>query len=210
MKFSLSTNWNAQRHVDGEELVDEIVALGFGALELGYHMIDLLVWFFGLPEEAYGLTAVASSEGAKGVPEHDTDDTACAILNFAGGRMACLAASRSCDPVSEELALHGRGGSLTAGPEACVLRNPDGVVIEQIEHTHLPAEALAMQLEAFAAAVGSGAARYACSAWENLLTHAVIDAVYLASRTGQPESPARLLHAHKLRAEDCLKFCPIE
>ena len=42
MKFSLSTNWNAQRHVDGEELVDEIVALGFGALELGYHMTEEL------------------------------------------------------------------------------------------------------------------------------------------------------------------------
>ena len=42
MKFSLSTNWNAQRHEDGEKLVDEIVALGFGALELGYHMTEEL------------------------------------------------------------------------------------------------------------------------------------------------------------------------
>ena len=42
MRFSLSTNWNAQRHEDGEKLVDEIVALGFGALELGYHMTEEL------------------------------------------------------------------------------------------------------------------------------------------------------------------------
>ena len=42
MKFSLSTNWNAQRHEEGERLVDEIAALGFGALELGYHMTEEL------------------------------------------------------------------------------------------------------------------------------------------------------------------------
>jgi predicted dehydrogenase len=198
-------NWGQSLTWHGEGAL----AGGGALLELGYHMIDLLVWFFGLPEEVYGLTAIVSG-GGKGVPEHDTDDTACAVLNFAGGRMACLAASRSCDPVSEELSLHGRAGSLTAGPEACVLRNADGVVIEQIERTYLPTEAIALELEAFAGAVISGAERYACSAWENLLTHAVIDAVYLAARTGQPESPARLLHAHKLRVEDCLKLCPIE
>ena len=42
MKFSLSTNWNAQRHEEGERLVDEIAALGFGAVELGYHMTEEL------------------------------------------------------------------------------------------------------------------------------------------------------------------------
>jgi sugar phosphate isomerase/epimerase len=43
MRFSLSTNWNAQRHDDGEKLVDEIMALGFNALELGYHLTEELV-----------------------------------------------------------------------------------------------------------------------------------------------------------------------
>ena len=42
MKFSLSTNWNSQRHDNGEKLVDEIVSLGFEALELGYHMTEEL------------------------------------------------------------------------------------------------------------------------------------------------------------------------
>jgi sugar phosphate isomerase/epimerase len=42
MRFSLSTNWNSRRHEAGEELVDEILALGFDALELGYHMTEEL------------------------------------------------------------------------------------------------------------------------------------------------------------------------
>ena len=41
MRFALSTNWNARRHTEGEPLVDEILALGFDALELGYHTTEL-------------------------------------------------------------------------------------------------------------------------------------------------------------------------
>lgn len=42
MRFSLSTNWNARRHRDGRELVDEILGLGFDAIEIGYHTTDEL------------------------------------------------------------------------------------------------------------------------------------------------------------------------
>ena len=36
MRIALSTNWNAARHEAGELLVDEILGMGFDALELGY------------------------------------------------------------------------------------------------------------------------------------------------------------------------------
>jgi len=41
MRLALSTNWNARRHAEGEPLVDEILSLGFDALELGYHTTEL-------------------------------------------------------------------------------------------------------------------------------------------------------------------------
>ncbi len=40
MRISLSTNWNVSRHENGESLADEILSLGFDALELGYHMTE--------------------------------------------------------------------------------------------------------------------------------------------------------------------------
>ncbi|MEI7901986.1 MAG: TIM barrel protein [bacterium] len=40
MRFALSTNWNVLRHEEGEALVDESLALGFDALELGYHTTE--------------------------------------------------------------------------------------------------------------------------------------------------------------------------
>jgi sugar phosphate isomerase/epimerase len=43
MIFALSTRWNAFRHAAGESLVDEILALGFDRVELGYDFrMDLL------------------------------------------------------------------------------------------------------------------------------------------------------------------------
>ncbi len=37
MTFALSTNWNNRRLETGEAIVEEALALGFGALELGFH-----------------------------------------------------------------------------------------------------------------------------------------------------------------------------
>jgi sugar phosphate isomerase/epimerase len=42
MRIALSTNWNVKGHQAGEALVDEILALGFDALELGYHTTEEL------------------------------------------------------------------------------------------------------------------------------------------------------------------------
>ena len=41
MTFNLSTNWNASRHATGEAMVDEILALGFAGVELGYHLSEI-------------------------------------------------------------------------------------------------------------------------------------------------------------------------
>mgnify|MGYP000900654547 CR=1 FL=1 len=43
MLFALTTRWNAGRHVSGEEMIEEILALGFPAVELGYNLrMDLV------------------------------------------------------------------------------------------------------------------------------------------------------------------------
>lgn len=38
MEFALSTHWNAARHAHGEALIEEILALGFTRVELGYDL----------------------------------------------------------------------------------------------------------------------------------------------------------------------------
>ena len=101
---------------------DKASAGGGALMELGYHAIDLLVWILGLPEEVYGVSSMgnrpsvpAAEEEAQ--PIYDTDDTAAVIMRYASGSMATVVTTRSSGPVSEELCLHGRGGSLRADGE---------------------------------------------------------------------------------------------
>lgn len=43
LDFALTTNWLSQRHTDGGAMVDEVLALGFDRLEIGYHFQEHLL-----------------------------------------------------------------------------------------------------------------------------------------------------------------------
>lgn len=194
---------------------DRASAGGGAMLELGYHTVDLLGWMLGLPEDVYGTTAGGNrpdEQGPEGeqLPLYDTDDTAACVLRYAGGAVATVVATRSSGPVSEALCLHGRRGSIEANYERCLLRDPDGNILDRTDEETAPLAVFRRQVEAFIAAVRDETPRYQASARENLLNLAVVEAVYLSGRTGQPEQPARLLHNHGLKEDDCLKPRPIE
>ncbi len=185
---------------------DKASAGGGALLELGYHAIDLLIWMLGLPEQVYGLTACGNRPGDTGpsgepLPIYDTDDTAAAILNYKSGAMTTVVTTRSSGPVSEELALHGRGGSLTACSESCLFRDPDGNVLDRTDEEPASVAPFRRQAEAFAKAVINNDASWPCSARENLLTMAVLEAIYLSARTSQPENPASCLHTRGVPLE---------
>jgi len=189
-------------------------AAGGGALiELGYHPIDLLVWMLGLPEEVYGVSAISAGDPRRSAeparPPYDTDDTAAGLLRYRNGLMAAVVTTRCSGPVSEELSLHGRGGSLTATAETCLLRDPDGNVLEHVQDQSPPVEPFRRQVDAFARAVRTGAERYECSGWENLLDLAVIEGLYLSDRTSQPENLPDLLQPHGITPDECLQCRPI-
>lgn len=190
----------------------DIQSAGGGALlELGYHPIDLLVWLLGLPEEVYGLTTCSqTSAGVAESPKihgpHDTDDTASALLRYKSDAMATLSVSRISGPVSERLALRGRDGSLVASGESCTLRNPDGDVIDHLQDESAPQDIFRRQVESFIQSIATNSEQYQCSALENLMTHAVIEAIYLSNQTCRPESPLRQLEIHGLHPSECLKY----
>jgi len=188
---------------------DKASAGGGALLELGYHAIDLLLWMLGLPEQVYGLTTGGNRPGDTGpggesLPIYDTDDTAAAILSYKSGAITSVVTTRSSGPVSEELSLHGRGGSLTACSESCLLRDPDGNVLDRIDEEPTQTAPFKRQAEAFARAVIDDESTWPCSARENLLTMAVLEAIYLSDRTCQPESPASCLQTRGVSAEACL------
>jgi len=192
---------------------DRASAGGGALLELGYHLIDLLVWMLGLPESVYGISACGNrpedtDDSGEPLPIYDTDDTSAAVLHYAGGCVASVVTTRSSGPISEELSLHGRGGSLTASGERCILRDPDGNVLDHIQDNSPPLALFRRQADAFARAVLTNAKTYECSGRENLLNAAVIDALYLSGRTSHPEDPQHLLRARRVTVDYCLRYRP--
>ena len=197
-------NWRADKASSG----------GGALLEVGYHPIDLLVWTLGLPEEAYGATMIARKKNLLDETEsvtdsyHDTDDTASATLRYKDDTMAAVVTSRITGPASEEFSLHGRGGSIVANFETSRLRNPAGDVVDYFESKDPPHEIYVRQVQNFVNSIRDNQKYYECSAAENLLTHAVIDAIYLSCQTAQPESPHEQLRIHGMTPRQCLKFSP--
>lgn len=189
-------------------------ASGGGALlELGYQAIDLLVWMLGLPEDVYGFAEAQRrpaprEDDTQMHPVYDTDDTAVAVLRYPNGPMASVVTTRRSGPVSEELNIHGRAGSLAANTDHCWLRDPDGHLLDQVESA-TPLEMFCRQADDFVRAIREDAERYECSGRENWLNLAVIEAIYLSGRTGQPESPRRLLETRELSLADCLQLRPV-
>ena len=193
---------------------DKASAGGGALLELAYHPIDLLTHAMGLPEEVYGCNVGGfrsdwTDESAQQSPPYDTDDTAASILRYRDGAMATVVATRSSGPVSEEICFHGRDGSLSATSERCVLRGPDGNLLENFSADRpSPVAAYRQMVRSFLQAIAEDAPIYPASARENLLTHAIIEALYLANRTAHPESPMRLLRNCKLDEAACLIHTP--
>lgn len=194
----------------------DVISAGGGALlELGYHFIDLLVWMLALPEEVYGITAVGAHRQAVATNSHyqpsnsNTDDAAAAVLRFAQGCIGSVVASRASGPVSEQLSLHGLAGSLTADSQTCLLRDPDGRMLDESSRMAGPLDCLRRQVDAFAGAVLEDAQTYQCSARENLLNMAVVEAIYLSQRTCQAESPAKILKPCGMTINDCLARTPL-
>ena len=185
-------------------------AAGGGALmELGYHFVDLLLWTLGLPEDVFSLTSVSAHNAKPAINDRpaqvpcDTDDTAAAIMRYPSGTMASLVTSRISGPVTESLSLHGLEGSIVANPARFSLRDPDGGVREEFNSLPGPVDGLEHQIEAFGEAIVAGGETHRCSARENLLTMAIIEAMYLSQKTGQAESPGELLKTTGFTVAQC-------
>ena len=194
---------------------DHVLAGGGALLELGFQFLDLLIWIHSLPEDVFGASAVNArpdlvDANGRPAPPNTTDDTAAAVLRMPGGGMASLIASRASGPVFEQLALHGQDGSLTADSQRCVLRDPDGRVLDQIEDIDDPTTSGSRMIDAFAAAITSGSRTYPCSGRESLLTLAVLDALYLSDKTAAAERPETMLQASGFSIPDCLIHRPLE
>ncbi|WP_455353534.1 Gfo/Idh/MocA family protein [Streptomyces sp. SYSU K217416] len=119
---------------------------GGGVLaDMGYHLIDLLIWYLGLPDRVLAATSAAAAPGA----DYDAEDTALVHLAYDSGLYGSLLISRSAGPKAERLAVTGPRGVVVV-ERGCVRRlDPAGQLIDSLTREPAWPCAAAAQIDCF-------------------------------------------------------------
>ncbi len=152
-----------------------------------YALLEALVALRGLP------TRVAAALGrfrrTRSGAARETEDTAAAVLYYADGGAAVLRATWDTVPCECVLRHHGAQVSVTLTADEVALADALGSTCDR---RPLPGEFLTSELLRFAECIRSAARDRAAAPLErHLAVSALLEALYLSARTGDPESPAK-------------------
>lgn len=123
--FSVTYHLNAHDYLAGWR--SSVNSAGGGALiDMGYHIIDLLVWYFGMPKQVYASVAPKSSSA---VPD-SIEETVIAVIRYPEGFIGTLTLSL-CEPCKrEKLRVHGSRGFYTLERDSFQLFDARGGQVE--------------------------------------------------------------------------------
>lgn len=144
----LDDGWRASRLFSG----------GGALIDLGYHYIDLIVWYFGLPDSVTGKLSTGNRDGQV----YDVEDTA--FLDFSyndDGQdnervLGSLIVSRVYPDKDEVLVAYGSKGSVAVRRGQVVRRDINGDEVECLTRTGSWPSALVDQIEEFAENIRNG------------------------------------------------------
>ncbi|MGW6973809.1 Gfo/Idh/MocA family protein [Streptomyces sp. NPDC054952] len=156
-------------------------------LDMGYHLIDLLLWYFGLPSRVIAeFSTTALPDG-----EYDAEDTAVVQFGYESGLYGSLVLSRWMAPKTEFMRVVGTAGSVVLTKSAVQRLAPDGTVVEELTRPHAPSVATA-QIDYFCRVLAGE--RPNVSGPEQHLAHAAFIASCYESKTaGRYINPKEML-----------------
>ncbi|MCF3103182.1 Gfo/Idh/MocA family oxidoreductase [Streptomyces roseoverticillatus] len=162
---------------------------GGGCLaDMGYHLIDLLVWYLGLPDRVLATVSAAAAPEA----EYDAEDTALVHLAYDSGLYGSLLVSRSAGPKTERLAITGPHGTLAVERGAVRLTDPAGQVVESLVREPAWPCPSAVLIDRFCRVLDGSAANPSGPA-EHLPHAAFLAAAYASVATNRPADPKEFL-----------------
>ncbi|MEU1375526.1 Gfo/Idh/MocA family oxidoreductase [Streptomyces triculaminicus] len=162
---------------------------GGGCLaDMGYHLIDLLLWYLGLPDRILATISAAAVPGA----EYDAEDTALVHLAYDSGLYGSLLVSRSAGPKTERLAITGPHGTLAIERGVVRLTDPGGQVVESLVREPAWPCPPARLIDRFCRVLDGAAANPSGPA-EHLPHAAFLAAAYASTATARPGVPKEFL-----------------
>lgn len=176
----LDEGWRASRLYSG----------GGALIDLGYHYIDLIIWYFGLPDSVMCKLSTGNRDGQV----YDVEDTAFLDFSYNDNRqdseriLGNLIVSRVYPDKDEVLVAYGSKGSVAVRRGQVVRRDINGEEIECLTRTGSWPSALVDQIDEFSDNIRKGDHN---SHVENryLLQVALVAAAYKSAEEHRPINP---------------------
>lgn len=155
-------------------------------LDMGYHMIDLILWYLSMPDRVHANL----SQSATSDPEYDTEDTALVTFEYESGLYGSLTLSRFLSPETELVRLVGTQGIVEVTPRYARRLRSSGEVVESLAQEN-PRSQTAELLDHFSAVLRGERENFAGPT--DHLPHArLIAACYTSHATGGSVDPRRV------------------
>ncbi len=183
-KYSISINnphegWRGKRSSSG----------GGCILDMGYHTIDLLVWYFGMP------TCVIAefSSRAKEDVSYDAEDTAVILAKYNKQKIyGSIIISRVIPPKTEYLKVVSSTGTIELLDGVFYRYNTDGALVAKFEHKLSKEDITRMQLNYFVEKLKGKKNKYS-EIEQHMQQMAFIESCYESKKEGKYINPSRYL-----------------
>lgn len=159
-----------------------------------YPMLEMLCALRGLPVSVSGW--IGQCRGSTTGLRRETEDAAGVLLRYSDGGAALIRATWDVPPYRVETSHYGPLGALHLEATSVIRHDSRGEVIEA---RPLPQVHLEWELQHFAEMIAAttDAEMPHRGLDRHLMVSAVLEALYLSARTGQPEDPRRLFEVQK-------------
>ncbi|WP_418155547.1 Gfo/Idh/MocA family protein [Actinoalloteichus caeruleus] len=156
-------------------------------IDMGYHLIDMLLWYFGLPDR---LLADISTT-ARPDRSYDAEDTALIHFSYDSGLYGSLLLSRFIGPKSEQIRLVGSKGIVHLERGRIRRLTNGGDVVESLAREQAWPSAAVSQINHFCRVI-EGARPNASGPRENLAHLSFVEGCYESARTRTSINPKEL------------------
>ncbi|WP_406637618.1 Gfo/Idh/MocA family protein [Amycolatopsis sp. WGS_07] len=156
-------------------------------IDMGYHMVDMLLWYFGLPDRVIADISV----GARPDRDYDAEDTALVHIAYDSGLYGSLLLSRAIGPKCERIRLAGSKGVVCLERGRIARLTNDGEVVESLAREQAWPSASVSQINHFTHVI-KGERPNLSGPIDNVAHLRFIHACYESARTHAAVKPKEL------------------
>ncbi|MEK6948927.1 MAG: Gfo/Idh/MocA family oxidoreductase [Nanoarchaeota archaeon] len=160
-------------------------------MDMGYHMIDLIIWYLGLPDKVHAEFSFPPSQKRP----NDIEDTATILFSYNGGAHGSLFLSRRAAPKTEYIKIVGSEGTIEIQKNSIKSMDKKGRVLTSLVQEQICQSISLAQIEYFCSIV-RGEAENNGNPTYHLQHIGLIEACYCSKESGGYVSPFDLLRTH--------------